>query len=85
MLEPAGSLSHQIQFGFDYKRYDNNLAFGGTRVFGNVTKTAQFLLIYDATRQDSYGQTALENQLVFSPGNLLSGRGTTRRRFRLPV
>lgn len=75
-LAPAGNLSHQVQFGFDYKRYDNNLAFGGTRVFGNVTKTAQFLLIYDATRQDSYGQTALENQLVFSPGNLLSGNNT---------
>ena len=69
-LPTIGGLSQQIQFGFDYKRSDNNLAFGGTQIFASATNVEQFLLIYDGTRADSLGQTAVENQLVYSPGGL---------------
>lgn len=75
-LEPLGSLSQQLQLGFDYKRSDSNLAFGGTRIYAGATNVEQFLLIYDATRNDSLGQTALNNQLVVSPGNLSDGNTT---------
>ncbi|HTV30858.1 MAG TPA: ShlB/FhaC/HecB family hemolysin secretion/activation protein [Xanthobacteraceae bacterium] len=75
-LAPIGTLSQQLQFGFDYKRSNNDLSFGGTQVFANATNIEQFLLIYDGTRDDADGQTAVENQLVFSPGALSHG-GTT--------
>lgn len=75
-LVPIGTLSQQLQFGFDYKRTNNNLSFGGAQVFTNSTNVEQFLLIYDGTRDDAYGQTALENQLVYGPGGLSHGATT---------
>jgi len=68
--------SQRIHFGFDYKRTNNDLAFGGTQVNNSSTNVEQFLLIYDATRQDSYGQTVIENQFIYSPGGLSNGNTT---------
>jgi len=75
---PTGltNLSQQLQIGFDYKRSDNNLSFGGTQIFAAATNVEQFLLIYDGTLPDTYGQTAVENQFVFSPGGMSDGNGT---------
>ncbi len=75
-LPTIGTITQSVQGGFDYKRSDNNLAFGGTQIFAATTNVEQFLLIYDATRTDSWGQTALENQLVYSPGGLSDGNKT---------
>ena len=72
-LPAIGALSQQIQIGFDYKRTDNNLDFGGTNIFASATNVEQFLAIYDATLPDSLGQTAVQNQLVVSPGGLSNG------------
>ena len=69
-LPPWHALSQQISAGFDFKRSNNNLAFGGTQVFDSTTNVEQFLLLYNATLHDAYGQTAIDNQLVFSPGGL---------------
>lgn len=76
VLPMIDAVSQQLQVGFDYKRSDNNLAFGGTQIFASATNVEQFLLIYDATRPDDYGQTAVENQLVFSPGGMSHGNNT---------
>lgn len=67
-LPSPDGLAEGIKIGFDFKRSNNNLAFGGVEVFGSTTEIDQFLLIYDATRPDSLGQTALENSFVYSPG-----------------
>jgi len=75
-LPTLGSMTEQLQIGFDYKRSDNNLAYGGTQISASTTNVEQFLLVYDATRTDSYGQTALENQFVYSPGGLSNGNST---------
>ena len=75
-LAIRGALSQQLQFGFDYKRFDNNLAFGGTQIFSSKYKIAQLVVSYDATLVDRYGQTTVENQLVISPGNLLPGNNS---------
>ncbi len=75
-LPAIGALSQQIQLGFDYKRTDNNLDFGGTGIFASATNVEQFLAIYDATRPDGLGQTAIQNQLVVSPGGLSHGNTT---------
>ena len=76
-LPMIGLLSHQIKFGFDYKRSDNNLAFGGTSIFANATNVQQFSLIYDGTRDDDYGETAIENQFFYSPGGFSDGNRTS--------
>jgi hemolysin activation/secretion protein len=68
--------SQRLHIGFDYKRTNNDLAFGGSQVNNTSTNVEQFLLIYDATRRDSYGQTVIENQFVYSPGGLSNGNTT---------
>lgn len=68
-LPATDGVAQQIRVGFDFKRTDNNLAFGGIRIFATATVIDQFLLIYDATRPDDWGQTALENTFVYSPGH----------------
>lgn len=73
ILPTIRQFSEQIHFGFDFKRTNNDLAFGGTQVYDTSTNVEQFLLIYDATRRDAFGQTAIENQFVYSPGGLSHG------------
>ena len=71
-LPSTSLLVQQIQFGFDFKSSNNNLEFGGTQVSNVTTYINQFLATYSGTLKDSLGQTTLENNLVFSPGNLSS-------------
>jgi hemolysin activation/secretion protein len=71
------ALTHNLALGYDFKTSNNNLEFGGTRVFTSSSEIDQFPLIYDATLTDPYGQTALENQLVLSPGGI-TGANTTK-------
>jgi hemolysin activation/secretion protein len=75
-LPSFGDFSEQIHFGFDFKRSNNNLEFGGSQVSDTSTDIEQFLLIYDASMPDGYGQTSLENQLVYSPGGLAHSNTT---------
>jgi hemolysin activation/secretion protein len=73
----SSRFTEQLQFGFDYKRADNNLAFGGTGIFASATDTDQFLVIYDGTLNDTRGQTGIENTLAYSPGGLSAGNTTS--------
>jgi hemolysin activation/secretion protein len=72
----SSRFTQQLQLGFDYKRADNNLAFGGTGIFASATDTEQFLLIYDGTLDDARGQTGIGNTLVYSPGGFSAGNST---------
>ncbi|MEI9991652.1 MAG: ShlB/FhaC/HecB family hemolysin secretion/activation protein [Rhizomicrobium sp.] len=76
-LLPIGALSHQLTLGFDFKRTDNNLAYGGVAVSAHSVNVEQFSLTYNASRPDDWGQTALENTLVVSPGGLSDGNTTS--------
>ncbi len=69
-------LTHSVQVGYDYKTSNNNLEFGGTQVFASNAAVSQFPLIYDAHLTDKYGQTAVQNQFVVSPGGMM-GANTT--------
>ena len=66
-------LSHDIQIGFDFKSTNNNLEFGGIQVFASAVEVDQFPIVYEATETDGWGQTALENTLVLSPGGITGG------------
>jgi len=71
-LGTALHLSQDVQIGYDFKTTNNNLEFGGVSIFAATAQIDQFPIIYDATSIDPYGQTAFQNQLVLSPGNLTS-------------
>ncbi len=60
----------QLQFGYDFKRSNNDLEFGGVQVFNANTHVHQFLLSYDATKSDALGQTHANVAFVGSPGHL---------------
>lgn len=60
----------QLQFGYDFKRSNNDLEFGGVQVFNANTHVHQFLVSYDATKSDALGQTHANVALIGSPGHL---------------
>jgi hemolysin activation/secretion protein len=63
------SYQHSVVGGFDFKRGNNNLAFGGTQVFGAVTDTLQWSLGYNSSLKDPWGQISLRATFFYSPGH----------------
>lgn len=68
-----GSLtgSHELALGYDFKRSNNQLSFGGSSVSQGFTAVSQFSLRYGLSMPDGWGQTMLQNTLVLSPGNMM--------------
>jgi len=75
-LPHTTELTQQVQLGFDFKRSNNNLEFGGTRVYGNATEIAQAVAEYSGSLLDGWGATALTTTLVYSPGDLAPNNTT---------
>ncbi len=73
-------LTHDVTGGIDFKRSNNNLAFGGMEVFAQETDVVQGSLAYSAARPDRAGATSLVLLAVYSPGGLSSGNHTSRFR-----
>ena len=70
---PALNWANQsVMAGFDYKSSNNDLAFGGVQIFASKTEVDQFLLGYDLTAADDWGQTSFNNTLYLSPGGMSS-------------
>ncbi len=69
-LDRAGAWQQQIQFGYDFKRSNNDLEFGGFQVFNANTHIHQFVFAYDLTNSDPTGGTHLNASLFASPGRL---------------
>ncbi len=60
----------QVQLGYDFKRSNNDLEFGGVQVFNANSHVHQFLVAYDANKSDALGQTHANVSLFASPGHL---------------
>ena len=69
-LKPVGLWSHDLIAGFDFKRTNNNLEFGGTQVFGTNLDIIQWFAGYEAVESDEEGVTKLNITLTTSPGGL---------------
>ncbi|MDR5752813.1 MULTISPECIES: ShlB/FhaC/HecB family hemolysin secretion/activation protein [unclassified Caballeronia] len=69
-LAPLDGWQQQIQFGYDFKRSNNDLEFGGFQVFNSNTHIHQFVFAYDVNRLDALGQARANATLVLSPGRL---------------
>ncbi|MDG2213611.1 MAG: ShlB/FhaC/HecB family hemolysin secretion/activation protein, partial [Verrucomicrobiota bacterium] len=69
-LAQSPSYKPELQFGFDFKKADSNLLYGGSSVFALPTETLQFVTSYQAKTQDRYGVSAFNIDAVWSPGDL---------------
>ncbi len=50
-----------FQFGFDFKRTNNDFAFGGFSISSSLTDIAEFPVLYTVTETDRHGTTSLAN------------------------
>ncbi|WP_062609310.1 ShlB/FhaC/HecB family hemolysin secretion/activation protein [Caballeronia calidae] len=67
-LDNAGAWQQQVQLGYDFKRSNNDLEFGGFQVFNANTHIHQFVIAYDLSNSDATGDTHLNASLFASPG-----------------
>jgi hemolysin activation/secretion protein len=66
-----------LQFGYDFKTTNNNLAFGGTEVSRTSAEIDQFPVTYAANLTDRYGASSFNTSIVYSPGGLTPNNSTT--------
>ena len=65
-----GGTAETIGLAYDFKRSNNNLAFGGATVQRNYTVLSQFSLHYTANFANALGLLSAQNTLVLSPGGM---------------
>ncbi|CAD6553156.1 hypothetical protein LMG24235_05201 [Paraburkholderia sabiae] len=69
-LPSTGDWTQLIQFGYDFKRSNNDLEFGGFQVFNSNTHIHQFVAVYDISQQKDTGTAHAAATFVASPGGL---------------
>jgi hemolysin activation/secretion protein len=69
-LPSTRKFDEHVEFGYEFKTSNNNLEFGGFGVSSTTTEVDQFVIQYDATMRDDYGQTEVTNAFTFSPGGI---------------
>lgn len=67
-LPAVEQLSHDLTIGFDWKRSNNDLEFGGASVSSSSADVAQWMLGYSASRPDDWGSSSASLNLFASPG-----------------
>lgn len=75
-LTARGGWTSDLTAGVDFKRSNNNLAFGGMQVFAEETDVVQAIAALAARRTDKRGTTTGEFTLALSPGGLTGGNHT---------
>ncbi len=71
-LKKYKALSHNLNLGYDFKRSNNNLDFGGLSVFSTYTNISQFSFSYNGSVKDKHGATSFGSTLYISPGDMMS-------------
>ena len=71
-LPRSEEFGQELRLGYDFKRTNNNLAFGGGSVFDSATEIHQMVVDYSATFLDERGSTSATLTGVISPGFLSS-------------
>lgn len=69
-LPDIWDITHEMVLGGDFKRTNNNLAFGGTAVSSSSTDVVQAVLGWSGSRFDKWGITSANAEVFASPGGL---------------
>jgi hemolysin activation/secretion protein len=69
-LPGTHAFQHSVLGGFDFKQSNNDLEFGGTTISNVYTDVAQFVLGYQASYVDDFGNTSVSATGFWSPGDL---------------
>ena len=69
-LPGSDTFTHSVTGGFDFKRTNNDLIFGGTSISNVYADVDQLVLAYQATYLDDYGSTSGSATGYWSPGKL---------------
>ena len=69
-LPVTADFKQAVTAGFDYKKTNNNLTFGGISVFASATEVDQWSLGYNARLKDGLGETSLRATGFVSGGGL---------------
>jgi hemolysin activation/secretion protein len=67
-LPPLWDMAEDLQAGFDFKRTNNDFAFGEFNISSSLTDIAEFPVLYTLTETDRHGTTSLSNLVELSPG-----------------
>ncbi|MEC5404228.1 ShlB/FhaC/HecB family hemolysin secretion/activation protein [Paraburkholderia sp. MPAMCS5] len=76
-LPTTTATAQLVQFGYDFKRSNNDLEFGGFQVFNANTHVHQFLLTYDISKPGDAGAAHASATLAGSPGGLDNANSDT--------
>lgn len=66
-----------LNLGYDYKESNNNLEFGGQKVYNSMTAISQFDIGYDGRLKDDFGSTTFKADLYLSPGDMTDHNDTS--------
>jgi hemolysin activation/secretion protein len=72
-LPAISSFTQELELGFDVKSSDSDLFFNRLEVFDSTSEILQFSLGYNVVQRDRNGMTRIDNEIVWSPGNMTSG------------
>ncbi len=70
-LSKIKKLNHELVLGYDFKRSNNNLEFGGLSVFSTFTNVSQFSFSYNGSVSDKWGATSFGSNVYLSPGDMM--------------
>jgi len=77
-LKPHNKFLHEVMFGFDFKRTNNSLDFGGIPVTGEPCNITQFMLGYNLGYTMQGLKTSFEIEGFFSPGKWVGDQSNKR-------
>ncbi|MCB1089217.1 MAG: ShlB/FhaC/HecB family hemolysin secretion/activation protein, partial [Verrucomicrobiae bacterium] len=69
-LPAISSFTQELELGFDVKSSNSDLFFNRLSVFDTTTEIIQFSLGYNVVQRDRNGMTRIDNEIVWSPGNM---------------
>lgn len=68
-LPNVGRLSHELEFGMDFKSSNSALDFNQVQVFDTTSEIVQYSLGYNIVSRDRTGTWRLDSEVVSSPGD----------------
>lgn len=71
IMRPLPGYLHDINVGFDYKRTNNNLDFGGTRIYTQSINLTQLVAGYNGAYDSEWVKFSATVELFYSPGTWL--------------